>query len=592
MLLGSLLILFLLGSAAPAGAHAALRSSDPEDGSVVKSAPRHVTLTFTESVGLLEDSFRIYGPDNRRVSLGDPEHAKDASDTARVELPGDLADGTYTVAWRVVSADSHPVSGAFTFSVGKPSPTAPAVPATPDEHPVTASLYDTARYLAYIAAALLIGVVAFAALCRPPDTRPLRLPLLTGWWTLLASTLVLLILRAPYENGTSPATALDPSAVTRALTGRPGLALLARLALVLLTAVVLLRLSRRRTPDRTPPAHLAAGTALAVGLALTWAAAEHASAGIQVPLAMTSSVLHLLATACWLGGLTALLLTLYRAQRPTPPATVVRFSRLAFTSVTVLAVTGVYQSWRGLGSWPALTETQYGRTLLVKLALVAALLLVAGLSRRWTTRLATNTSQAAVRERVPELVGAPGSAPTPPDDTPPPPPAPDPHRRALRRSVLVEVAVATVVLLVTTVLTSTLPARAEAEAASGETGATAPVAGLPGSTTLTVPYDVGTPNGTGRVQLTLDPGRVGENGVQAVVFGADNGLIAVPELRMTFTLKAKDVGPIDANLTDRGGYWATNDLTLPLDGTWTMKLTIRTTEVDQVTETRQVRISR
>ncbi|MEV8597508.1 copper resistance protein CopC [Streptomyces sp. NPDC052012] len=597
MLLGSLLVLLLLGGAAPAGAHAALRATDPEDGSVVKSAPRHVTLTFTESVGLLEDSFRIYGPDNRRVPLGEPEHARDSSDTARVELPGDLADGTYTVAWRVVSADSHPVSGAFTFSVGKPSPTAPAAPTTPDEHPVTASLYDTARYLAYIAAALLIGTAAFAALCRPPDTRPLRLPLLTGWWTLFASTLVLLILRAPYENGTSPATALDTSAVTRALTGRPGLALLARLALVLLTAAILLRLSRRRTPDRTPPAHLAAGAALAVGLALTWAAAEHASAGIQVPLAMTSSVLHLLATACWLGGLTALLLILYRAPRPAPPATVTRFSRLAFASVTVLVVTGVYQSWRGLGSWPALTETSYGRTLLVKLALVAALLLVAGLSRRWTARLARVPRTQEAAARVPELVGASGSATTEPDESPPPPPPSqdtddDPHRRALRRSVLVEVAVAVVVLLVTTVLTSTLPARAEAEAASGEAAAAAPVAGLPGSTTLTVPYDVGTPGGTGRVQITLDPGRVGENGVQAVVFGADNGLIAVPELRMTFTLEEKDVGPIDADLTDRGGYWATNDLTLPLDGTWTMKLTIRTSDVDQVTETRKIRIAR
>ncbi|MGA5208636.1 copper resistance CopC/CopD family protein [Streptomyces pseudogriseolus] len=580
MLLGTLLILLLTGTA-PASAHAALRASDPEDGSVVKAPPTHITLTFTESVGLLEDSFRVYGPDNRRVHMEEPEHAAGSADTARAALPRDLDEGTYTVAWRVVSADSHPVSGAFTFSVGKPSPTPPAAPADHAEHPVTKSLYDTGRYLAYIAAALLVGTAAFAALCRPPDPGPLRAPLLFGWWTLLVTTLALLILRAPYERGTSPATALDLSAFPDTLNGRPGLALLSRTAL-LLTAALLVPVLRGR-PLRI---RVTAGAAFSVALALTWASAEHASAGIQVPVAMTSSVLHLLAMACWLGGLTALLLTLHRATTPPPYATVARFSRLAFTSVTVLVVTGAYQSWRGLGSWSALTETAYGRTLTVKLAATVFLLLAAALSRRWTALLAVPRE---AEEREPALVGAAGPPPGP-RTTHMTTAAPEAlHRRALRRSVLAEVVVAVAVLLVTTVLTGTLPSRAEAEAAKAPEPQ---VAGLPGAQALTVPYDTGTPGGSGTVQLTMDPGRVGENGLQAVVFGPQGALTFVPEVRVTFTLPAKDVGPIDARLTDRGGYWATNDLTLPLEGAWTMKLTVRVSDIDQVTVERRVRITR
>ncbi|MEU0043491.1 copper resistance CopC/CopD family protein [Streptomyces werraensis] len=580
MLLGTLLVLLLAG-AAPAGAHAALRASDPEDGSVVRTAPTHITLTFTESVGLLEDSFRIYGPDNRRVHMEEPEHAAGAADTARAALPRGLDEGTYTVAWRVVSADSHPVSGAFTFSVGKPSPTPPAAPQDHAEHPVTKSLYDTGRYLAYIAAALLIGTAAFAALCRPPDTGPLRAPLLFGWWTLLVTTAGLLVLRAPYEKGASPSTALDVSTFPDTLSGRPGMALLARV-LLLLTAALLLPVLRRRTP-RT---RVTAGGILSVSLALTWASAEHASAGIQVPVAMTSSVLHLLAMAAWLGGLTALLLTLHRAKTPPPHDTVARFSRLAFTSVTVLVVTGAYQSWRGLGSWSALTGTAYGRTLAVKLAATVFLLLAAALSRRWTALLAR---PAAAEERLPALVGAPGPPPEPRTTHVTTAEPETLHRRALRRSVLAEVVVAVAVLLVTTVLTGTLPSRAEAEAAK----APAPqVAGLPGAQALTVPYDTGTPGGSGTVQLTMDPGRVGENGLQAVVFGPQGALSFVPELRVTFTLPSKDVGPIDAGLTDRGGYWATNDLTLPLEGTWTMRLTVRVSDIDQVTVERGVRVGR
>ncbi|GAA2391962.1 copper resistance protein CopC [Streptomyces coeruleofuscus] len=605
MLLGTVLVL-LLFSAAPASAHAALRGTDPDDGSVVQRAPRHLTLSFTESVGLLDDSFRVFGPDQRRVRTGEAQHADGRSDTARVGLPGKLAQGTYTVAWRVVSADSHPVSGAFTFSVGKRSATSAQVDTGPDEDPLTRGLHDAARYLAYLAAALLVGTVAFALLCRPADTSPLRRPLVAAWWTLLGSTAVLLLLRAPYETGAGPAAALDLSALERTLTGRPGLALLARLAVLLLTAAFLLRLSRRR--DHEEPVMRAVGATLAVALALTWAAAEHASAGIQVPVAMTSSVLHLVATGVWLGGLVALLLTLRRASVDALTEVVPRFSRIAFASVTVLAVTGLYQSWRGLGSLSALTGTSYGRLLLAKLAGVAVLLLVAGYSRRWTARIAAPAApaRAAVPARVPQPVGASaegreaaaesgtrepetsGEPESPDGPAKPGTGSGDPGiRRRLRRSVLVEVGVAAVVLMITTVLTGTLPSRAQAEAAQQ-----APAGALPPTTEITVPFDTGTGSvtGRGRVQVTLDPARVGDNGVQAIVFGSDTYLVVVPEVRITFTLPSRKVGPIDAGLTDRGGYWSTNSVNLPLAGNWTMKTTVRVSDVDQVSVERKVRV--
>lgn len=637
VLLGTVLVL-LLGGAAPASAHAALRGTDPGDGSVVEQAPRHVTLTFTESVGLLDDSFRIFGPDQRRVRTGEAEHAEGRPETARVGLPGKLAQGTYTVAWRVVSSDSHPVSGAFTFSVGKRTATSTQIDTGPAEDPLTGGLYDAARFLGYLAAALLIGTAAFALLCRPADPSALRRPLVIAWWTLLGSTVVLLFLRAPYEAGAGPGGAFDASALGRTLTGRPGWALLARLVILLLTAAFLMWSAR--SGDRRRPVLLAAGTALAVALALTWAAAEHASAGIQVPLAMTSSVLHLVATGVWLGGLVALLLTMRRAPGDVLRDVVPRFSRIAYVSVNVLVMTGLYQSWRGLGSLPALTGTSYGRLLLAKLVVVTALLVAAGYSRRWTARLAAPaavTTRTAVPERVPQPVGAParaeatepagGSGPTDADgqtqdgqtqdgqtqdgqtqdgqaqngqNPGKPEPEPEPAlgscdaealRRGLRRSVLVEVAVAAVVLLITTLLTTTLPARAQAEAERQ-----APVGALPPTSLTTVPFDVGGSTGTtlssrGTVYVTLDPARVGDNGIQAVVHGADNGPIIVPEVRITFTLPSRKIGPIDAELADVGGYWGTNSVNLPLAGTWTMKTTVRVSDIDQVTVAKQVRIA-
>ncbi|WP_409471052.1 copper resistance CopC/CopD family protein [Streptomyces sp. HC307] len=585
VLLGAVLVLLLLGGAGPASAHAGLGSTDPRDGTVLDSAPRHITLTFTESVGLLDDSVRVIAPDNRPLRTSGAAHVDGRSDTVRLRLPADLEDGTYTVAWRVVSADSHPVSGAFIFSVGEPSATTVAVTA-PAEDPAATSLYNIARYCAYGGLALLIGVLVFTAAVLGRPSKALRRLIPAACLTLLVSTTALLLLRGPYERGTGLADALDPAVLRATLTSRPGLALLARLAL-LAGAFLLVRRSWRRP-------HAVLGVPLALGLALTWAAAEHASAGIQVPVAITSSVLHLLAMAVWLGGLTALLTVLYRAPQDLTAPAVTRFSRLAFVCVAVLTVTGVYQSWRGLGSFNALTGTTYGRLLLAKLAAVTLLLAAAAVSRRWTSHWAAQPARTAAAERVPELVGGRAAGVSEPVDgapvptpTPTPPPDGDPHRRALRRSVLVEFVTGVLVLVITTLLTVTLPGRAASESAAAQA---APAGGAAAASSTVVPFDVGTPNGRGRVQVELSPGRVGRNQVQAVVFGSDGGLSTVPELRMTFTLRAQDVGPIDARLEDRGGYWATDTLRLPLAGTWTMRITVRTTEIDQVTVEKDVRV--
>ncbi|MGA5450048.1 copper resistance CopC/CopD family protein [Streptomyces umbrinus] len=615
--------LFLLGGAGSVSAHSAVRETTPGEGTVLKSAPKQVTMTFTESVGITDDSLRVLSPENRRVNADDTEHASGRSDSVRVSLDDGLADGTYTVAWRVVSADSHPISGAFTFSIGKPSETTASVSAEPAVNPASGALYDIARYAAYAAVALLIGAATFVLVCRPASAEPLRGLVRAGWWVLVATTAALLLFRGPYERGTGPSTLLDPELVENTLTSRPGWALLARLALLAGAAVFLVRLGRGAAAEtegpekeqvRPKPVVLAVGGVLAVGLAGTWAAAEHASAGIQVPLAMTSSMLHLLAMAVWLGGLAALLTTLHRSEALLSAASVARFSRLAFASVAVLVLTGVYQSWRGLGSWDAVFDTSYGRILVVKVCAVVLLLAAAGFSRRWTGRL--TEAEQPLRVPVLETVGVragggadsgPGAggssgdagestsaaagdgAEEKPENESEPTSSPGARRGALRRSVLAEVVVGVVVLVITTVLTGTQPGRAEIETAAAEETA---AAGQRTASTTLIPFDVGTPGGQGKVQIVLEPGRVGENTVEAVVIGPDGGIATVPEIRLSFTLASQKIGPIDAGLTNKGGYWGTSSLNLPIPGTWTMKVTIRTSDIDQVSESRRVKILR
>ncbi|MEU8986577.1 copper resistance protein CopC [Streptomyces sp. NPDC048558] len=583
----------LLGGAAPASAHAVLTGSDPREGAVLQTAPKQITVSFNESVVLAEDSVRVLDPDSRPVTAGDPEHADGKADTARVPLTGGLKAGTYSVSWRVLSEDSHAVSGAFTFSIGAPSKFGAETAAGPAVDPAVDLLYGIGRYVAYAGLALLIGLAVFALVCWPGTTavQLLRGSFRAGSWALALSTLALLVVRGPYASGDGLAGVFDPQLLLSTVDSRPGIALLARLALLLLLALFLRRAQSEWSADRRTAL---AGVLLALGLAGTWAAAEHASAGIQVPLAVLSSVLHLLAMAVWLGGLTALLIALCRApaDTPIPPAAVARFSRLALASVTVLAATGVYQSWRGLGSWEAFT-TPYGRTLALKAVAVVLMLMAASYSRNWTEHL-----RRAPREER-ELVTVGGGNQSPPPDpmdgttdgpanrlgTGPDPdqPGSDDHRRGLRRSVLAEVVIGLVVLVVTTVLTGSQPGRAATESAAA--------LGRPDLTLTVIPFDTGAPGGSGKVQITLEPGRVGRNVVEATTYGPDGSLIAVPELRLTLTQSEQNVGPLDAELADQRGYWGSDTLNLPLAGTWTMRATVRVSDIDQVTVEKSVEIT-
>src|SRR5262249_4743452 len=110
-----LVLLAQLAGAGPASAHAELVSMTPDNGERLEQAPTEVTLRFTESVTLITGGVRLL--DTRGDPLPTPDPTVDGS-TVHWRMPDHLRDGTYVVNWRVVSADSHPVGGAFVFGVG------------------------------------------------------------------------------------------------------------------------------------------------------------------------------------------------------------------------------------------------------------------------------------------------------------------------------------------------------------------------------------------------------------------------------------------------------------------------------------------
>jgi hypothetical protein len=116
-LFGAALVAVLATRAGPAVAHAFLDHAEPRVGSTVTASPPALTLWFTEGVEPVFSHVTVVGPDAKPVAAGPLEHPESAELT--VTLPA-LAPGTYTVTWAVVSVDTHPTDGHFSFTVRAP----------------------------------------------------------------------------------------------------------------------------------------------------------------------------------------------------------------------------------------------------------------------------------------------------------------------------------------------------------------------------------------------------------------------------------------------------------------------------------------
>jgi copper transport protein len=632
----------LLATAAPASAHAALVGSDPQQGVVVDKAPTQVSLTFSEQVSMSADSLRVLDPKGKPVQSGKPSNV--SGTTYAVQLHSGLPDGTYTVAYQVVSADSHPVSGAYTFSVGAPSSTAVSVSEETAGGGFVGWLYGFGRYMSYAGFIVLVGGAAFVLACwqRGAGVRAMQRLVVGGWLTLTSATLLLLLLRGSYTSSGKVGDVFDLNLLGQVLQTKTGAALVSRLLLLaaaaLFIAVLFGAYEKREDEEKRDLTFGLAigGTVVAAGLAASWAMSEHASVGLQPGIAMPVDVVHLLAVAAWLGGLTALLVALYWAPSATSvDATAVRrFSQVAFGSVVALVATGTYQSWRQLGSWSAFTDTRYGQLLLVKIGLVALMVGIAFVSRRWTARLADTVVQRTKpqKQRVTANAGtgdAKGAGVSKSDsksaadsrsagdsrsihaskgaggsqrdaqlarqraamdvarqkrsrDA-------DPNRFGLRRSVLAEAGVAVVLLAVTTVLTQTEPGRTEQEAKAATSSSSATSSS--GAVTLDMAFDTGGTDGKGVVTVDIDPARVGGNEMHVYVQRPNGRAFDIPEVKVAFTLETKDIGPLPVvpdHITT--GHWSASGVQIPMAGDWKVAVTVRTSDIDQTTVSKNAQI--
>jgi copper transport protein len=402
-------VVVALAIPASAAAHAYLVRTSPSASGVVNTPPAQVLLTYDEAVEPRFAIISVTDKDGRQVTAGHPRRSPADPDTLVVALHR-IPEGWYLVYWRVISVDGHPVRGAFTFAVGpnqgpQPQFVIPSIAETAATPRLVA-----ARSVAFLAVMCAIGLFLLRlGIARPMPRRVdgtnLRAVSIAFF---VAAGLGLLAIPVYLDIATaefSLRSAFDLGAIVPLLRasafGRGYLDLELCFALFVAAGVVALWLDRPERPARSVAELLATIGALtaAATVLVVPGAAGHAAQTAPRGVSLLLDWLHLVAGSVWVGGLVGLLVlwrALPAARRVAGLAVVVpRFSNTALVSVLVLLGSGIWATVNHMPTLPALWETSYGQTILVKASLLATAMLLAAVNlARTKPRLA------AARQRV------------------------------------------------------------------------------------------------------------------------------------------------------------------------------------------------
>lgn len=527
----------LVALAAPgaASAHATLVQSTPADGAVLARAPAQVVLRFSEPVETAFGSIRVYDSDARRVDSG--HTARPAADAVSVVVGTRLPRGTYTVAWRVVSADTHPVHGAFVFSVGEADANAGGIAARVLASEETPRSIDIAFWIVrFLSLGLVLlvagGSVALATVIgvsAPGPGRRIAAVLAAASLGLFLASLAGIVLQGADAGGYGILRAAHGDVVSAVLDTRFGQAWLARASLAALLVLVFLVVSRRPRPLLAATAAL-----LALGLVPTVSVAGHAAAAGGLELA--SDLVHATAAAIWVGGLAVVafsLVAMPRGERwQLATRTVPRFSALALVSVVALLAAGIVSGYLEVRAWNGLWETTYGRLLLGK---AGALGVLVGFGAYYRLR-------AIPRLRLGDAWAS--------------------SRRPFVRAVSAELVVMAVAVGLTAALVAEPPAKAQV-------AATGPFA----TTSRVGPFEL---------NLVVDPARAGRNQIHLYLLDRYGRPASVAEARVAAALPSAGIGPLRLHSRRAGpGHYLVPGAVLPIAGAWRVTVTVRRGEFDE-----------
>ena len=433
-----------------AWAHAHLKRSEPAAGAQLAAPPRVIRLWFSEQPELSMTFASLIDSAGKAFALSSADREDSGQMAIAFSVLAALPAGHYTLTWRTAASDGHPSQGKFSFVVAnRPasalalplaghangansmgpslSPVAPALPGNVtdpdrDDSDAAGSLGNLlARGLLFVGVLALIGAVSFkvfvlgraGAVSLELKGRMTRRAATLG---IVSAALVIVVALVRLGLESQMMSAMPDMPGMQGMTVREmvvqtdwGFAFRLQVAAAI-AALAAFVLALRRVRGAW---FVAGGSALV--LAITPALGGHAAASSRfTSLMIAGDWLHVLGGASWLGSLLfVMMIGVPIALTLEPPdswssisSLVNAFSPVALVSAAVVVASGVFASWVHLEHLSALWQTNYGRTLLVKLALVLITLAIGAYNfKRVQPQLSNETGTLRLRRSAAAELG-------------------------------------------------------------------------------------------------------------------------------------------------------------------------------------------
>ena len=501
----------------PVSAHGQLDSSSPAPSAVLETAPSEISLDFNEPVTPVARSIEIYNQDGQRIVLGEALVSPDDPSVLIAKDVPAIPDGLYVVAWRGVSNDGHAIEGAYSFQIGASAP----IVATSDlianvlsgqDGPQGMSwLMGAAKFLGFLGLCLVLGCLAMLAGGSISSRRVITFVGI-GWVLSAVSALVLFVAQGPYTIAGTWSDLFNTSLWSDVYATRLGKALVIR-ELLLLSLLVLLWSLRGHFARSLTSWWRSTTLLVGVGIVLTLSASGHPSASAQSGIAVAADALHFSSVVLWVGGL--IVVAFGGVMRSAHADVVVRrFSRMATFAIPMTVLTGLWQTWHLVPALSDITQTAWGKALLVKTCFVIAAVTLGGFAR-WLIRRGEGTS--------------------------------------IHRVIVVEVLIAVLALGVTAGMLSQSPEVTAANAVF--------------STQLV--------NGDTIASIAVTPGRVGNNEIHVTISTPSGSLSPVDNITMRLTLPGSEVPTITAAVSELGPNHFVGTLSILTPGTWNLEILVQ-----------------
>ena len=526
-----LAVLVTIGVSQTAFAHAVLLGSTPKAGEMLADSPKELTLNFNEEVGPI--FFKVLDKTGKEV--GKPGEIRPDGNNLHLPLGEALANGTYVLTYRVISADTHPVGTTFGFSVGEPMADmsqmsqSAAESSTPWTYAVAAN-----RWVLYATMLLAAGSALFMLLIPTPAGVGAATFSLGRTSAIIASVAYLLAIGiGGAEMLMGGATALlSVDAWSRGVGST-----LTPSAVIGVPAMLVLIYAFGQGADKPKTGALTVGAVAAIGSFLV---TGHAATAAPVWLMATVVAIHLFGASFWFGALYPLFKTAGTTDATQAGVVMTKFSVWAMFSVGLIILSGLAISFVQVESPSKLLGNAYGAGLVRKLVLVAIILGLAAYNKLVLTP-ALEKGDATASHRI-------------------------------RRTIRIEIVVYVLILGAAMSLTLTTPPRA----------IMAPGAG--GMAMMNEGFKATVQANGYTVDLDITPAKAGENMIMATIKDKDGQVIStLADLEITGNLPAAGISDVFVKGQNTGnGMWHFMFKEMIIPGDWKLKVDAFINDFDKV----------